>query len=49
MVGSIGEEKGFGIAIETLGDPSSRTPFVDGPDLDVAPEIHPDGSWLAYM
>jgi serine/threonine-protein kinase len=49
MTGSIGEQNGFGITIERPGDPSSRSSFVDGPDLDVAPEIHPDGSWLAYM
>jgi Tol biopolymer transport system component len=38
----------MGIAIQRPGDPSSFASFVDGPDHDVAPMIHPDGDWIAY-
>jgi Tol biopolymer transport system component len=49
MVGSMTNESLFDISVETEGDPSTARTIVAGPDLDVAPAIHPDGNWFAYM
>ncbi|MEX1312203.1 MAG: protein kinase [Candidatus Sulfomarinibacteraceae bacterium] len=47
--GSVTGENGMAIAVETPGDPTSLSTFVDSPDHDVAPVIHPSGNWIAYM
>jgi serine/threonine-protein kinase len=32
-----------------LDDPSSLTPLLEGPDDELAPDVSPDGKWLAYV
>jgi serine/threonine-protein kinase len=49
MRGTLSGENGMSIVTLRPGDPSSLETFVDGPRHDVAPVIHPHGSWVAYM
>ena len=48
MSGSVTDENGVGISVLRPGDPSSERVFVDGPDQEIAPEIHPSGKWVVY-
>ncbi len=48
MSGSVGSDTGLDLSVVQPGDPSSERVFVDGPDQDIAPVIHPNGKWVAY-
>jgi serine/threonine-protein kinase len=49
MRGSMQDERGMAIATQRPDDPSSATDFVDGPDHELAPDIHPNGDWITYL
>jgi Tol biopolymer transport system component len=48
MNGTVASDTGLDISVVQPGDPSSTRTFVDGPDQEVAPVIHPSGKWVAY-
>lgn len=42
--------KGMDLMLWTdLSDPSAIEVFLDGPDDELAPEVSPDGKWIAYV
>jgi serine/threonine-protein kinase len=49
MSGSAGNPAGFDIFTQTVEDPSTLKRIVSGPLQDIAPALHPNGKWLAWV